>query len=135
VVASAGVYLAHARGPWSDLMANGGPNLASLVRCAWETVICASLSVGLIVLFRELFHRPHRLLGAMATDSCAAYMIHPFLVVGLQFGIEGLQLPAVVKFAIASVLGVVLAFGIGHLSRTTPGVRIVLGTGPRSPAL
>lgn len=132
VLASAGVYVVHAFGAWDDLTAIGGFNVPSLVRSTWESLICASLSVGLVVLFRELFRRPHRLLDAMTTDSYAAYMLHPALVVGLQFGIKGLELPAVVKFALVSLLGVVIAFGIGHLSRWIPGVRMVLGTVPRN---
>ncbi len=130
LLAAAGIFVLQALGQW-NLIGGGGLNWPSLVRSTWEAVICAGLSVGLIVLFREMFHRPRRLLAAMAAASYAAYIIHIYIIVGLQAGIEGVNLPAVVKFALVAVAGIILAFGIGHLSRKVPGLRVVLGTTPR----
>ncbi len=128
VIASAGVYVVHAVGPWSALMGIGGLNLSSLVRSTWETVITAGLSVGLIVMFRELFHRPNRLLTAMAAASFGAYILHPAIVVALQASIQNIVLAAFAKFALVSVLATVLAFFLAQLSRKVPGLRAMLGT-------
>jgi peptidoglycan/LPS O-acetylase OafA/YrhL len=127
---SAGIYAVQAFGWWGDIMVRGGLNWPSLLRSTLEALIAAGLSVGLVVLFREVFHRPSRLLVAMATASYAAYILHLYIVVGLQIGFGGLELPAVVKFAMVAVLGTALAFGLAHLSRRVPGMRIVLGTTP-----
>jgi glucans biosynthesis protein C len=138
LTAAAGIYVAHAVGEWDHLMGAGGLNLSSLVRSAWETVVCAGLSVGLIVLFREVFHRRYRLLVAMATASFAAYILHLAIVIALQAGITGLALPAIVKFALVAAIATVLAFGIAHLSSKVPGLRSILGTpsaGTRSAGL
>lgn len=35
------------------------------------------------------------------------------------------------KFGLATIVGVLLAFGIGHLSRRVPGLRATLGTAPK----
>jgi glucans biosynthesis protein C len=128
LIASAGVYVAHAIGPWDALMEIGGLNLSSLVRSTWETVIAASLSVGLIVIFREVFDRPNRLLIAMAAASFGAYILHPAIVVALQAGIQSVVLPAFAKFVLVSGLGTVLAFWLAQLSRKVPGLRVMLGT-------
>jgi glucans biosynthesis protein C len=138
VTASAGIYVAHAVGEWNDVMGAGGLNWSSLVRSAWETVICAGLSVGLIVLCRQVFHRRYRLLAAMATASFAAYILHLAIVIALQAEIAGLALPAIVKFALVAATATVLAFGIAHLSSKVPGLRDLLGTpsaGTRSTGL
>ena len=127
LIAAAGVYIAHAVGR-DDLMVGGGPSWSSLVFSMWEMVISAGLVVGLIVLFREVFHRPHRLFVAMAAASFGAYILHPAIVVALQAGIEELVLPAVVKFALVAVLGTVLAFGVTYLTSNVPGLRLILGT-------
>ena len=66
----------------------------------------------------------------MAAASYAAYIIHWMIVVFLQVGIEPLDLSALVKFGLVTVLGVILAFGLAHLSGRVPGVRKVLGTTP-----
>ncbi|MDH3248121.1 MAG: hypothetical protein OEQ47_04135, partial [Acidimicrobiia bacterium] len=73
-------------------------------------------------------------LVAMAAASYAAYIIHFMIVVFLQAGIGGLDLPALIKFGVVSILGVFLAFGIGYWSRRVPGLRVILGTTPSEPA-
>jgi glucans biosynthesis protein C len=128
LIASGGIYLAYALGQWNALMATGGLNLSSLLRSSWETVIAVSLSVGLIVAFRDLFNSPHRLLAVAATASFGAYILHPTIIVALQVAIANLSLPAFVKFVAVSVLGTTIAFALAHLSRKVPGLRAVLGT-------
>ena len=113
---------------WSDVVALGGRNLPSLVYCLWEALICAGLSIGLITLFRSVFQRANRLLTAMSAASYAAYIVHLLIVIGLQVGVSGLEVPALMKFGLVTTFGVPLAFGVGHVSRWIPGVRVALGT-------
>lgn len=128
---SAFVLLADERkNDWID---TGGFNLQSLLYSAWEALICVGLSVGLIVLFREVFRRSHPLLAAMAAATYAAYIVHWLIVIGLQSAIADFQLPALVKFGLVTAGAVVLAFGVGHLSRRVPGLRVVLGTQTEPP--
>ena len=127
LIASGGIYVAYALGLWSELLAGGGNGLPSLIRSSWETVIAVSLSLGLIIAFRELFDHSNRLLEAMAAASFGAYILHPAIVVALQTAIADLTLSAFVKFAIVSVLGTAVAFGIAHMARKVPGIRAVLG--------
>src|SRR5512133_3904019 len=74
LAASATMYALQGMAPdrWDDVLASGGLNWPSLVRSTWETVIAISLCVGLIVFFREVVHRPNRLIVAMAAASYAA---------------------------------------------------------------
>lgn len=132
LVAVLGIYLMEPLGLWYDPRAIGGFTWQSLARTSWEALVTAGLSVGLVVSFRELFRRPRRLLTAMAAGSYAAFILHLYIVIGLQIAILGWDLPVFVKFALVSVLGVLLSFGMAHLSRRVPGVRAVLGTRPRS---
>jgi surface polysaccharide O-acyltransferase-like enzyme len=125
MIASSGIYVAYALGRWK--MAIGGLGLESLMRSSWETVIAVGLSVGLIVAFRELFVRSNRLLDAMATASFGAYILHPAIVVALQTAIADLTLSAFAKFAVVSVLGTAVAFGVAHVAGRVPGIRAVLG--------
>jgi peptidoglycan/LPS O-acetylase OafA/YrhL len=133
LVASAGHWALLLLAPDSDVTAGGGFIWQSLLYSTWESVICAGMVVGLIVLFRQVFRRTNRVLVAMAAASYAAYIIHFMIVVFLQAGIEGLDLPALIKFGLVAILGVYLAFGIGHLSRRVPGLRMILGTTPTKP--
>jgi hypothetical protein len=59
--------------------------------------------------------------------------VHLYLVVGLQAALEDVGLPAVAKHALVAGLAVPAAFGIGHVSRRAPGLRVILGTAPEQP--
>lgn len=133
LAASAGYWALLLLAPDSAVTAGGGFTWQSLVYSAWESLICAGMVVGLVVLFRVVFRRTNRVLVAMAAASYGAYIIHFLIVVFLQAGIEVLELPALVKFGFVTILGVLLAFGVGHLSRRVPGLRVVLGTAPATP--
>lgn len=113
---------------WRNAVALGGLNGQSLVYSTWEAVICVGLSLGLLVLFRMGLRGANRLLLAMAAASYAAYMVHFVIVIGLQVGMAGLDLPVLMKLGLVTTFGVLFAFGIGHLSRWVPGVRVILGT-------
>lgn len=113
-----------------EFLAFGGDNWQSLVYSTWEALICVGMVVGLIFLARTAFSRPNRLVVAMLAGSYAAYILHLGIVIGLQAGIEGFDLPVFVKFGLVAFFGVVLTFGIAHLSRRVPGLRVILGTTP-----
>ena len=112
----------------NDVIDTGGFNWQSLIYSGWEALICVGLCVGLVVLFRQVFKTSHPALAAMAAASYAAYIVHWLIVVGLQSAIADLRLPALVKFGLVTAGAVVFAFGIGHVSRRVPGLRVVLGT-------
>jgi surface polysaccharide O-acyltransferase-like enzyme len=127
VIASGGIYVIHAFGAWSQLMSPGGSGLPSVIRSCWESVIAVGLSVGLVVAFRELFGRSNRLLKVMAAVSFGAYILHPAIIVALQFALVDVTLGAFAKFAIVSLLGTSAAFAVAHLTGKVPGLRAVLG--------
>ena len=64
----------------------------------------------------------------MAAAGFAAYILHLAIVIAVQATIEGLALPAIIKFALVAVSGTILAFGLAHLSSNVPGLRTALGT-------
>jgi hypothetical protein len=121
--AAASIYAVEAFGWWGNLRATG---------TILEALIGTGLTVGLVVLFREVFQRPRRSLTAMATASYAAYILHIWVVVGLQMVILSLELPVFLKFSFVAVLGTLLSFGLGHVSRKVPGIRVMLGATPES---
>jgi glucan biosynthesis protein C len=132
VVAVAGVYAFKLGAPdrWDNVTASGGFSWQSLLSSAWEALICAGMCVGLIVLFRTLFHRTSRFLTALVAASYAAYILHLMIVIGLQFGLEGVDVPVSAKFGLVTVFGILFAFGIGYVSQWVPAVRAALGTSP-----
>jgi peptidoglycan/LPS O-acetylase OafA/YrhL len=133
LVAAGAVYAVNLGAPdvWNDIVELGGRNWQSLLYATWEAVICAGLSVGLIVLFRQIFRRTNRFLAALAVASLAAYILHWLIVVGIQSAIVDIDIPALAKFALVAAVGAVLAFGLAYLLLKVPGVRVILGSAPR----
>ncbi|BCT75215.1 hypothetical protein SCMU_10570 [Sinomonas cyclohexanicum] len=129
-LAAAAIYSFQSLGLWDALTATGGVDWRSAVRVTLEILVCAGLSVGLVVVLRDAFNREGQLIGAMANASYAAYILHVFIVVALQAAILQLAWPAGAKFTAVAVLGLVLCFGAAHLSGKVPGLRLLLGTTP-----
>jgi fucose 4-O-acetylase-like acetyltransferase len=117
--------------PADDVIVGGGFTADALLWSFLEALICVGMVAGLAVVGRTVFRRTNRLIAAMAAASYAAYMLHVSLVIPLQAGLEGVDVSASVKFAVVTIMGVILAFGIGHLSGRVPGLRRLLGTTPR----
>jgi glucan biosynthesis protein C len=109
------------------IVERGGRNWGSLIFCAWEALVCTGLGVGLLVLFRALLNRPPgKLLSAVIGAQYAAYIIHVLVVLGIQAGLQAVQLPPFTKFVIVTIVGTILSFGIGHLLKQIPGVNKIL---------
>ncbi|HKX75850.1 MAG TPA: acyltransferase family protein [Acidimicrobiia bacterium] len=131
-LAAAGfIYALEARGRFNEVVATGGANLGSLLLTTLSALICTGLSVGLIVVARSVVRRPLRLLTFMASTSYAAYILHLWIVSGLQAGLLSFDWPVAAKFALVSVMGIALSFGAGHISAKVPGLRTILGTSSR----
>jgi surface polysaccharide O-acyltransferase-like enzyme len=111
-------------------LANGGLGWPSVVRSGLEGLVCAGLAVGVLVVVRDLVHRPLRLVSAMAATSYAAYILHMSIVVPIQAAIAEPDVSPFLKFSVVAVLAVLLSFGAAHLSGRVPGIRRLLGTGP-----
>jgi surface polysaccharide O-acyltransferase-like enzyme len=125
-VAAALVCYTYSLGGWRWLPTLPGA-IDGLVWNTWEAFTCVGLSVGLLVLFRERFNeQPGRWLSALAGAAYAAYIVHVLVVMGVQSGLQPVALPAFTKFALVSLVGVPLSFGVGYLLRQLPGAKKVL---------
>jgi surface polysaccharide O-acyltransferase-like enzyme len=111
----------------TGIIETGGLDWRSLVFCMWEAVVCVGLCIGLLVLFRErLNKKPGRLLAAMIGAAYAVYIIHWWVVVGIQAGFESVDLAPFTKFVLVTILAIALSFFLGHLMRLIPGVKKIL---------
>jgi glucan biosynthesis protein C len=80
--------------------------------------------VGLLVLLRDRLNRaPGKLLGALVGAAFGAYIIHLFVVIGLQAGMGAVTLGPFIKFLLVTLIAVILSFGIAHLAKKVPGLK------------
>ena len=109
-----------------SITAGGGPNWRSLVSSTWEAFICVGLCVGLLVLFRDSFNKRGKFLSILSDGSYTVYIIHLFVVIGLQFGLVGSTLPPFVKFTLVTLIGVPLCFALSYLIKKLPFTKKIL---------
>ncbi len=108
--------------PGPEAVPGWGAPLAAI----WESVLCVSLCLGLIVLFRENFSCQRALLRAMARGAFAAYFVHLYPVIVLQKAFQGLAWTSLNKFLVVSLLSVPVSFLLAHLLIRIPGLRRIL---------
>ncbi len=91
-----------------------------------EALICVGLIVGLSVFFRERFSTPNKWMERLDQNVYGVYIIHVFIVVGLQQAILNIALPALVKFALVTIVALFVTFVNSALIRLIPGVKRVI---------
>jgi len=91
-----------------------------------EAFVCVGMILGLIVFFRTWCNRPGRWLNRLDGNVYGVYLIHIFIVVGLQSAILAEPWSAQAKFVIVAALGIGLSFGAAAALRQIPGVRAIV---------
>jgi len=98
----------------------------SLVYDIWESFLCSGLCIGLLVLFREKIQFHGRLARNLGASTYAVYLLHVPIVVFLQYAIRYIDMAAVVKFLLVTLVAIPLTFLISHYFRQLPLVNRVL---------
>ena len=88
----------------------GGFTWQSAALCLWESFVCVGTCLGLIVLFRDKFNRQGHLAKWLSDNSFAVYMFHTPVLIAVTLALSGLATPRLVKFVIATALGVSLTY-------------------------
>jgi glucan biosynthesis protein C len=92
----------------------------------WEQSFAVSISIGLIVWFRERWNFQNRFTKMLSDNSYAAYFLQAPILVGLALGLATIEMPLALKFLAVVPFGVALCFMIAHLVRKIPKVDRVL---------
>lgn len=91
-----------------------------------EAFVCVGAILGTLVFFRRYFREPGRWMSRLDPSVFGVYLIHVFIVVGLQSALLRLDFPALVKFGIVTALGLIISFGLVGLIRRVPGIARVI---------
>ena len=91
-----------------------------------EAVIGVAWCLSLPVLARELWRRSNALTRRLSDDAFAVYLIHIIVIYVLQEGFEATDLSVGLRFALVSLLGLLISFLLADLLRRIPGLRSYL---------
>jgi len=106
--------------------AMGSGHWRSAVYALWDSITATGMCLALIPLFRRFFNGQGRFGRFLSQHSYAVYVLHIPIVVVVAYALRGIKLAALVKFGLASLLGIPLCFGIAYITRKIPGVSRVL---------
>ena len=104
----------------------GGFNWQTAVYSFWEQAFAVSVSIGLIVWFREKLNFQNRFAKMLSDNSYAAYILQAPIIVGLALGLASINMPLALKFIAVAPIAVALCFAVAYLVRKIPKVNQVL---------
>ncbi|MGZ0148550.1 acyltransferase family protein [Kribbella sp. WER1] len=111
----------------SRFYAPGGTGVRSLVWATVESVLCVTLCVGLVVLFREYGNRPNACLARLGAASFTVYIVHVPVVVVLQLLVRDLAAAPLVKFLLVGAVALPVSFLLAAGLRRVPYLRAWVG--------
>jgi len=105
----------------------GGWTWQSAAYSFWESFFCLGSCLGLLVLFREKLNSTGKVQRFLSEYSFAVYMFHTPILIAVTLCMRDYQAPKLIKFAIASVLGVAISYAASSLVfRRVPLLKRVL---------
>ena len=100
-----------------------------IMQIAWaflEPVVGIGMMLGLLVFFRTYLARPGPVLARLDGNIYGVYLIHLFVVIGLQAALVGLDWPPLAKFTIVLLGTLAISLPVIALLRLIPAVRAVI---------
>ncbi|SJZ89187.1 Acyltransferase family protein [Enhydrobacter aerosaccus] len=93
----------------------------------WRSFTCLTLSLGLIILYRDCFNAQGPVSRFLTRNAFGVYVLHAPILIAITRLLHILPASIGVKFALASICGVAISFlFVGLVARRMPGLRAVL---------
>ena len=111
-----------------DLSAySGGLNAVSAGKCLWEALVCVGVSLLLLATYRRHFDRQGPLARSLSDAAFGVYWIHPPILIGSAFLLQGLAVPPIVKAALLTGFAGLFSYAASALVlRRTPLIREII---------
>ena len=104
----------------------GNGTWQSAVYSLWDSIVAIGMCLALITLFRSYFNHQGRLASFLSQHSYSIFFIHAPVIVFLALALRGIDLEHLIKFGLASIIGVPLCFGVAYLVRKIPFASSIL---------
>jgi len=104
-------------GTWNFL---GNLTWQSAVYALWDSIVSVGMCLGLITLFRRYFNRQGRLTSFLTQYCYTVFIIHTPVIVFLALAMRGIKLENLLKFGLASIIGIPFCFAFAYLVRKIP---------------
>ena len=89
-------------------------------------MVCVGMILGLLAFFREHADRAGPIANRLSASVYGIYLLHIYVVVGLQIPLVEIALGPLTKFLIVTVVGFSLTFLVVDTLRRAPAVRKII---------
>ena len=100
----------------------GGLKWQSAGYSFWESLICASMSLGLLAVFREKYNKHNRLSKFISDNAFGVYAFHPPLLIFISISLRNVTVYPVLKILLVGIITLPVVFIFSYLIRKVPGV-------------
>jgi len=105
----------------------GGFYWQSFGLSVWESMVGVSVSIFLIVLFREKFNHQGVLARFLSINAFAVYVFHPPILIAIARMMGSLQVHPLIKFPLLTSLSIVASFTLCEfVFRKIPVLKTIL---------
>lgn len=98
----------------------GGWHWQALGNAIVQSLLCLSMVIGLVYLFRRYLDRQPLLAGFLSRNAYTAYLIHEPVITFAALAVMGWMLYPLLKFGLMALITVPLVFGLSGLIRKLP---------------
>lgn len=112
------MVLGRATEDWSPFA--GGWHWQAAGYAIWESFICVSVCLGLLVLFRDKYNTQNRLSRFLSDNAFGVYVFHTPIMVAATMLVRGIVIHPLVKMLLMSVILLPVCFGFSYLIRKIP---------------
>ena len=93
----------------------GGLNLVSAGKSLWEAMVCVGMALLLIALYREHFNTQGPWARWLSDNALGVYLIHPPILIGFAILLRSVEVNAIAKALLLTVLAAVGSFAASAL--------------------
>jgi surface polysaccharide O-acyltransferase-like enzyme len=100
----------------------GGWHWQAAGYATWEAFFAVSISLGLIVLFREKVNTPTPVTRLLSRTSFGVYSFHAPILVTVSLALQAWALYPLAKAALAAAMALAISLSVASVVRRTPGL-------------
>lgn len=98
----------------------GGWRWQAFAYALWESLLCVSMCIGLVYLFRRRANRQGKLARFLSSNAYTAYIIHGVVITLMALALRDVVVYPLLKWALVALAAVSVCFGLSHLIRKLP---------------
>jgi len=98
----------------------GGLYWQAMALALWESLLCVSMCIGLIYLFRRYGNRQGRLARFLSPNAYTTYIIHAPIITATALVLRNVDLYPLLKYGLAALIALPLCFVLSNLIRKLP---------------